>query len=477
MTFMHYIGAASVLVLIVLVGMFSGRQVKSAKDFADGGRKASSGMVMGALIGTLVGGASTIGTAQLAFSSGFSAWWFTLGGGIGVLLLGVFFSKPLYESGISTMPQILTREYGRESATMAALLNSLGSFLSIVSQILSGVALITAVSTAISPQVATLITILLMLAYVVFGGALGAGYVGIAKTIIMYLSVGICGYVAVRLMGGVGSFLDSPLLPHDKYFNLFGRGLSVDLGAGLSLVLGVLTTQAYIQAVISAKSLRISRKGIYLSAFLIPLIGIAGIFVGMYMKLNYPDIQSKLALPLFILKKMPPLVAGIMLATLLVALVGTGAGVGLGISSVFYNDLIKVYTRKKRTDKEALAMTRGILVMVLLFSALVSMGDMGGFILSWSFMSMGLRGSVAFGPMVAGIFFPGKIHKNYAILAILMGPIITLLGKFILPPTIDSLFPGVLVSVLILMVGYGMNKSKKETSSGLKEETLNKKAN
>lgn len=472
MTPMHYLGASLVLALIVAVGMYSGRQVKSAKDFTDGGRKASSGMVMGALIGTLVGGASTIGTAQLAFSSGFSAWWFTLGGGIGVLLLGLVFSKPLYESGITTMPQILTREYGRESATIAALLNSLGSFLSIVSQILSGVALITAVSAAISPTAATVITILLMLAYVVFGGALGAGYVGIAKTIIMYLSVGICGYVAIRLMGGVGSFLKSPLLPYDKYFNVIGRGASVDLGAGLSLVLGVLTTQAYIQAVISAKSLKISKKGIYLSAFLIPLIGIAGIFVGMYMKINYPNIQSKMALPLFILEKMPPLVAGIMLATLLVALVGTGAGVGLGISSVFSKDLFAVYSKKKLTDRQSLTLTRAILVGVLLLSALVSMGDMGGFILSWSFMSMGLRGSVAFGPMVAGIFFPGKIHKNFAIAAIILGPTITLLGKFVLPSTIDSLFPGVLASILVLVAGYIVTKHKMEKDETRKEDKI-----
>ena len=454
MTFMHYLGATLVLVLIVGVGMFSGKQVKSAKDFSDGGRKASSGMVMGALIGTLVGGASTIGTAQLAFTNGFSAWWFTLGGGIGVLLLGLVFSKNLYDSGISTMPQIITREWGRETATAAALLNSLGSFLSIVSQILSGVALITAVSVTISPTVATIITILLMLAYVVFGGALGAGYVGIAKTIIMYLSVGICGFVAIRLMGGVGTFFSSPLLPKEQYFNIIGRGASKDLGAGLSLILGVLTTQAYIQAVISAKSLRISRKGIYLSAFLIPLIGIAGIFVGLYMRLNYPDIQSKLALPLFILEKMPPLVAGIMLATLLVALVGTGAGVGLGISSVFFNDLFKAYSKKKLSDVQALAMTRGILIVVLLLSALVSMGDMGGFILTWSFMSMGLRGAVAFGPMVAAVFFPGKIPQRYAMMAIIVGPLITLIGNFILPPSVDALFMGVGASILILAVGY-----------------------
>lgn len=79
MTFMYYTGAVVVLALITAVGLYSGRQVKSAEDFAIGGRKAGTGIVAGSIIGTLVGGASTIGTAQLAFTNGFSAWWFTLG--------------------------------------------------------------------------------------------------------------------------------------------------------------------------------------------------------------------------------------------------------------------------------------------------------------------------------------------------------------------------------------------------------------
>ena len=205
---MHYIGAALVILIIVGVGVYSGKQVKSASDY-DGGHNASAGLVMGAIIGTLVGGSSTIGTAQLAYTYGFSAWWFTLGGGIGVLVLGLAFAKPLFNSGITTLPQLFAREYGEKSSTVMALLNSLGTFLSIVAQILSGVALITAVS-SLSPIVGTILTIVLMLAYVLFGGSLGAGYVGIVKTILMYVSVGACGILAVAVSGGFGTFWSNP---------------------------------------------------------------------------------------------------------------------------------------------------------------------------------------------------------------------------------------------------------------------------
>ncbi|MGL5313021.1 MAG: sodium:solute symporter family transporter, partial [Peptostreptococcaceae bacterium] len=130
MTLQHYLGAIIVLVLITGVGIYSGRRVSSAGDFASGGRKAGISIIAGSIIGTLVGGASTIGTAQLAFNYGFSAWWFTLGGGIGCLFLGLVFAKPLYNSEITTLPQVFSREYGRNASTTATILMSLGSFLS-----------------------------------------------------------------------------------------------------------------------------------------------------------------------------------------------------------------------------------------------------------------------------------------------------------------------------------------------------------
>ena len=58
------------------------------------------------------------------------------------------------------------------------------------------------------------------------------------------------------------------------------RGPAKDLGSGLSLLLGVLSTQIYGQAVMSAKSDGEARRGALLSTFLIPPIGAACILIG-----------------------------------------------------------------------------------------------------------------------------------------------------------------------------------------------------
>ena len=74
----HIVGVLATLTLMVAVGLYAGSKVKTAADFSTGGRQASTFIVSGTIMGTLVGGASTIGTAQLAFQYGFAAWWFTI---------------------------------------------------------------------------------------------------------------------------------------------------------------------------------------------------------------------------------------------------------------------------------------------------------------------------------------------------------------------------------------------------------------
>ncbi len=451
MTPLHYIGALLVLLLITGLGMYSGARVKSAGDFTAGGRKAGAGIVAGAIIGTLVGGASTIGTAQLAFAYGFSAWWFTLGGGIACLILGCCYAKPLYDSGIRTMPQMLSREYGQKVATTATVLTSLGSFLSIVSQVLSSIALITSVSSVPSGLAAAL-TMALMIAYVLFGGIWGAGLVGMAKTVLLYVAVGACGIIALHEQGGWSAF--AAVLPAHKYFSLVARGVAVDIGAGLSLILGVLTTQAYIQSLISARTLRMARSGVFAGAALIPLVGVAGILVGLYMKINAPHINPASALPLFVLEQLPPLFAGMVLATLLVTVVGTAAGVALGLSSMFCADIYLVYFNPKAGDKKLLTVSRLALAAILAAAALVSTGNLGSLILSWSFMSMGLRGAVAFGVLTAAIAAPGRIGRSYAMWSMIVGPACILLGKPFIGNSFDPLFLGVASSIAVLMVGY-----------------------
>ena len=189
-SFMHYAGIILVLLLILFVGVRSGKTIKSINEFSGKARTAGFGIISGTVIGTIVGGASTIGTAQLAYTNGFSAWVFTLGSGIGLIIMAVFYSKRLYNSNCTTLPQYIEKEYGKTAGRSVTMLNSLGSFLSIVSQVMSGTALLITFIVIITGNVnvraiivvaSAIVSVIFMMIYVAFGGMIGAGLVGMVK--------------------------------------------------------------------------------------------------------------------------------------------------------------------------------------------------------------------------------------------------------------------------------------------------------
>ena len=66
LTTVQLVSIVITLVLTILPGIYAGRKIKSADDYALGGRSAGIGMVAGSIIGTIVGGAATIGTVRLS---------------------------------------------------------------------------------------------------------------------------------------------------------------------------------------------------------------------------------------------------------------------------------------------------------------------------------------------------------------------------------------------------------------------------
>ena len=446
-------GLLAAVLGIALLAVFTGTRRKSAS--------ASNGtaIVAGIIMGTLVGGSATVGTAQLAYHYGMSAWWFTLGGGLACLVLALGFIGPWRRSGSQTLIGILAKEFGPGAGLAASLLSSVGTFINVISQLIAGTAVIAVAAPSLGLVPALLITAAFMALYVVFGGTHGAGVVGILKLGLLYLSMIGCGVMVLVLSGGVSGFLqtvngiDNPAAI--RFGSLFARGIGKDGGAALSLILGVLTTQTYAQAVLSAKSDAAARRGTLISAVLIPPIGAGGILVGLFMRAHHPGIAAKTALTAFATGYLPPVLSGILLGTLFIAVVGTGAGLVMGISTIIRRDILARFFDKAGEDKAGSLMGKGIIVLTLLLGVILSSGSLGDTILNFAFMSMGLRGAVVFVPMLCALWAPGKVNRKCAMGAIIAGPVVVLLcgTLFTLPGGIDPLFAGVTAAMIFCAAG------------------------
>lgn len=451
----HIVSILLTLLLVTGVGIYSMRRVKNASDFAVGGRSMNTPLIAGTIIGTLVGGASTVGTAQLAYTFGFSAWWFTLGAGIACLILGFFLAKPLRSSEASTAPGLLADTYGKRAGIYASIFSSLGIFLNIIAQILAAVALLTSMFD-IDPFFAAVFAVTLVILYVIFGGVWGTGMVGTAKFILLYISMIVVGYLAYSLGGGLQTYKST--LPSFPWFSLFGRGINTDLAACFSLLVGVLSTQTYLQAMFSGKTKEASQKGAIISGIIIPPIGLAGIFVGLYMKINFPLINARQALPLFILEYLPDWFGGIVIATLLISVIGTGAGLVLGVSTMLTQDIYKKFINPSASDKNILTFSRLAIIFVSVITLVFISGNVNSLILKWSFLSMGLRGATICFPLLFALFTK-NISPQRGILAIILAPTATIIWAVLGIKLLDPLYIGLLVSFIILLSGL-YNKQK-----------------
>jgi len=463
MSSLHIVGLIIIVVLIVALAAYSGRKAKVA------GEKNGAGVVAGVIMGTLVGGSSTVGTAQLAYNYGMSAWWFTLGGGIGCLALALLYSGPVRGANCPTLMGILKKEYGENVSFTASILSTVGTFINIISQLLAASAVIVILLPSMGAALAVVLAAVFMVLYVVFGGTKGAGMVGELKLALLYVSMAVCGFLALTRAGGIAS-LRSAVAGFSaetgvNYFSLVARGAGKDIGAGLSLVFGVLTTQTYAQGIISGRSDRAARTGAIISALLIPPIGVFGILVGLYMRsVTDPAVfVAKTALTKFVLDYLPPLFGGVVLGTLFIASVGTGAGLALGIATMLRHDIIKRFTNAFDAPEKAGALSRLLIAAVLALACCLSTGTLGDIILNFAFMSMGLRGAVVFAPLTCALWLPKRIGSGYAMAAVIAGPLAVLLGRVLRSP-IDPLFIGIASAAAIMAAGLVKGGRRKNSA-------------
>src|SRR5215469_2182945 len=137
-------GVGIIVAVIALTALLSGLKVRSTREFTVAGQRASWPIVSGIIVGALVGGSSTVGTAQAAFLYGLPAWWFTLGAGLGCLILGTLFVRPMRRTGVETLPQYLITAFGQPIRPLVAVCDSIGIFITIPGQAASAIALLTA---------------------------------------------------------------------------------------------------------------------------------------------------------------------------------------------------------------------------------------------------------------------------------------------------------------------------------------------
>lgn len=433
---MFLIGVIGALFVVAALGIWSGRQVKTVSDFAEGSGRTGFSIVAGSILGTVIGGASTIGTAQLAFQYGLSAWNFSLGCAAGCLLLAFVTSDRVRRMAASTVNLKIRAVYGPSAATIAACVSVFGFLITLLGQVVSGESMIRTLLPELGAAAGVLIVVLFMAIYVIFGGLWGAGILGILKTMMLLAMMAFCIVKVLFLVGDFSGFAAG--FEPQRFWNLFGRGVNTDLGSLVSVMLGVACNQSYVQIMRSGRSDQVSRASCISGALVIPPISFGGVLVGLYMRSVAPEAvlsdpaaaaaAASQALPQFLMEHTPPLIAGVFLTFLFVAIIGSGAGMLLGMSTIIRKDLVGHFTQRFERPDRALRFTRAEIAAVLAVEFAAALSGNAA-ILDITVYGTALRTSAALLPFLTALCIPGRVPRRWMVAAMLVSIAAMLYGK------------------------------------------------
>ena len=455
LSMVHLVSLVLTLILTMLPGIIASRRIKSADDYNVGGRSAGVGIVAGSIIGTIVGGAATVGTAQLGFKLGLTAWWFTLGSGIALLIMAAFYAKPLRASGLTTVAEFLVTNYGKPAGWLATVSSCAGIFFSIVASTLTALHLVAGIF-GVNLYISALLILLITAGFVFLGGISGSGMAGIIKIILIFASIFVGGVLAYGKLGGSAGL--TAALPAQPWFTLFGRGVEDGLFSLCSMIVGVISTQTYVQALFSAKDSKTAAVGCVTAACIVIPVGLPSVMIGMFMHINHPEINSIDALPLYLSTYLPDWLGGIGLAALLLSALGSIAGLALGIGTMISRDIISKLWRSA-TAVNLLWASRFSVLLAAAAAIVFVFFHLESSVLEWNYLSMALRGSGIFLPLTFCVFFPHRVRASMGVAAMGAGIFAALFWKHISPWQINSLFPALVYNLIFLAVGlYWGNK-------------------
>ncbi len=445
----YWLGFSFVILIIVFLGFYATRQVKNADDFVLAGKSSGAFMVMGSVVGTAVGASATIGTAQMAFIKGLSAWWFCLGCGIGFFIMAFTYISPFTKSTAATVSQFLIKAYSSKIGVASSISSVLGLFFSVAASCL---VLIPMIATCFSVDLLTglYISLFLIIMYVFFGGAWATGLMGIFKTLSLYVVLVLAFLATVKVVPITSVIANYPAFP---WFSLFPNSFVVDIAAGISTIIGVMCTQTYIQGFCGAKDEKTAKRGMFLSAFFTAFAALPAIWIGLFMKMQHPDIMPINALPLFINYYFPPWLSGFAFGVLLIAALGSAAGLILGMATIVNIDIVTPLF-KEFSKKYGLTVTRIMVFVISLFTLVFTYINHDALILDWTILSMCLRSAGIFLPLIFAIFKPGFFKANFAIMAVFCGTLGALLWRIFFPDLYSPLYPGLFISLIFMILGY-----------------------
>ncbi len=356
--------------LTVAIGIYSMKKSKTSDAF----HGAAMGIfaIVAASAGEWLGGTATTGVSEYGFDYGLSGAWYTISNGIGVMFLALLFAKLFRSLNSVTVPGIIEKFFGVKARTVSSILLTIVMLAVGLSQMIAAGKLGESLL-GFNFSATVLVFAVIFIVYTLAGGMNAVASTNKLHLFVMYGGVILAIIFALSRVDGWRGFTDginavAAVEGKKSYFNMFSIGGTKVSSWIIASLLGACTAQAGIQPILAAKDVPTAKKACIITAFVAAPFGIFTALLGMVAKVMSSNgtllntvgenvTSGKLALPTLMMN-LPPVVGGLVLASILAAILSTVSPIILSSGTMVTKDIYQRVLRPGASDAQVLKISR-----------------------------------------------------------------------------------------------------------------------
>jgi len=403
----------SVYILLLFVIAWSTRRLSRGGmlEYLLAGRGLPFWVVVFLLTGLAIGGASTVGVAERAYTSGISAAWYDGAWAIAVVIVGLVAAHKFRQLEMTTIPEFFERYYNIQGRVIAAIGQIVLQIIILALQFIAGGAILySLLPDVFSFQGGMLATAVVFVGVTLIGGFWSAGLTNIINVILIYIGIIVGAVMVIGKIGGPGEFV-ARIPPSNPGFDIGGIGWGLVIAWIIVIVTQVFSVQAISQISFAAKDSSAARKGFIVAGLFILPAGIICGIIGIAATILHPGITPTEAFPRTILS-LSPFVAGLVLAGLWAAVLSTATALLVGGATLIVGDIIKRFIAPDMDKKRERVGSRFAILGMSCISYIIAISVSG--ILKTIMIALSLTAAYTL-LLIMTLFWPKLCRRSHAV--------------------------------------------------------------
>lgn len=403
-----------VLYVLLLFGIsifVSRRQKKDQDNFLLYKGKNNTLVVAASIAGLAIGGASTIGIAENAFTVGLSAGWYDTAWAIGAVVSSVLAVKYLRKSSYSTISGLVNDLYGQKTSFIMVIAMCIIQSGIIALQYKAGGSILASLLPGIfTVESGTFFSFLIFMLVAVIGGMGSVSLTNVLNLILIYAGVILAAVLVLNGHGGWEAIQGLTAAQPDVPYLSFTAGMGwIGIISWIIVMLGnTNSVQGVVQIGLTGKDDKAARNGFLIGALLMIPVGFICALLGVASRALLPDATASVALPM-ILMSVPPVLGGITLSGLWAADMGTGCSMIIGLSTTVSSDIVWKLCKTSIDNRRKLMVNKVIVVVSSIATYLIA--TQMGAILDAMQKALSLAIGTSF-IVIGGLLFPKFSSKK-----------------------------------------------------------------